>query len=77
MRQLGTSTINFREKFVMVIYTDGCIYNHGTVVRWSLYDDVTMKHFRGKIWYFKANKKHELPLQIILNMWQTIRPVKL
>ena len=77
MRQLGTSTINFREKFVMVINTDGFIYNHRTVVRRSLYDDVTPKHFRGKIWYFKASKKHELPLQIVLNMWQTIRPVKL
>ena len=77
MRQLGTSTINFREKFVMVIYTGGCIYNHETVVRWSLYDDVTRKHFRGKIWYFKANKKHELPLQIVLNMCQAIGPVKL
>ena len=77
MRQLGTSLINFREKLVRVIYTDGCIYNHGTVVRWSLYDDVTTKHCRGEIWYFKANKKHELPLQIVLNMWQTIRPVKL
>ena len=77
MRQLGTSTINFREKFVMVISTDGCLDNHGTVVRRSLYDDVTTKHFPSKIWYFKANEKHELLLQIVLNMWQTIRPVKL
>ena len=61
----------------MVIYTDECIYNHGTVVTWSLYDDVTTKHFRGKIWYFKENKKNELPLQIVLNMCQTIGPVKL
>ena len=76
MRQLGTSTINFREKFVMVIYTDGCIYIHGTVVKGSLYDDVTTKIFRGKIWCFKANKKHELPLQIFPNMFQTIRAVK-
>ena len=62
------SILNIAEKFVMVIYTDGCICNHGTVVTWSLYDDVTTKHFRDKIWYFKANKKHELLLQIVLNM---------
>ena len=30
-----------------------------------------------KIWYFKENEKHELPLQIVLNMWQSIGPVKL
>ena len=65
------------EKLIRVIYTDGCIYNHGTVVTWSLYDEVSMKHFRCKIWYFKANKKHELQLQIVLYMWQTIGPVKL
>ena len=59
----------------MVIYTDGCIYNHGTYI--GLYDDVTTKHFRGKIWYFKANKEPKLPLQIVLNMWQTIGAVKL
>ena len=61
----------------MVIYTDGCIYNHGTVVRWSLYDNITTKHFRDKMWYFKANNEHELHLQIVLNMCQTIGPVKL
>ena len=65
------------EKFVMVIYTDGCIYNHGTVVTWSLYDDVTTKHFRGEIWCFKGNEKHDLPLQIVLNMCHSIETVKL
>ena len=32
------------------------------VVKWSLYYDVTTKHFKfkGKILYFKANKKFEI-----------------
>ena len=47
------------------------------MVTWSLYDDVTTKHFGGKIWYFKANKKDELPLPIVFNIWETIGAVKL
>ena len=54
----------------MVIYTDGCIYNHETYM--GLYDHVTTKHFLGKILYFKAYKKPELAFQIVLNIWQTI-----
>ena len=42
----------------MFIYTEWCIYNHGTLM--GLYDHVTTKRFLGKILYFKANKKHEL-----------------
>ena len=59
----------------MVIYTDGCIYNHGTYM--GLNDHVTTKQFLGKILYFKANKKHELAFKIVFNMWQTIVQVKL
>ena len=50
--------------------------NHA-VVTWSLCDDVTTKHFLANIWFFKANKKPELALQMIFNMWQTVGPVKL
>ena len=42
-----------------------------------LYDHVTTKHFLGKILYFKAYKKRQLALQIVVNIWQTIVHFKL
>ena len=47
-----------------------------TVVTWSLYDDITTKHFKGNILYFKANKKFEIAPQISVNMWQRIWPAR-
>ena len=55
---------------MMVIYTDRCIYNHGTHM--GLYDYVTTKHFQAITFYFKAYKKPELAFQIVVSIWQTI-----
>ena len=50
----------------MVIYTDGCIYNHGTFS--PLCDDVTTKHFYEKILYLNGNKRLELALNVFSNI---------
>ena len=50
----------------MVIYTDGCIYNHATYM--GLYDHETTKHFLGEILYFKGNRYLQQPLNMFPNM---------
>ena len=56
----GSLGVNFRAKYLEKRYL--YLGLNLVVVTWSLYDDVTTKHFVGKILNFRVNKKFKLAL---------------
>ena len=61
----------FRHGYMCAIRT----YNHGRFS--SLWDDVTTKHFYGKILYFKGSKWFELTVYVLSNIKGTSWTLKL